>query len=56
MSDEHGKRKHRHDGPDVDHGAHTTERTTVAIQFVMGLWLVLTAALILYTLLSARVD
>lgn len=56
MSEEHKVRKHRHDGPDVAHGAHSQERTTVALQFILGLAIVITAALMLYALLSANVD
>ena len=56
MSESHPPRKHRHDGPDVVHAARSQERTTTAIQFILGVCLVLTAALMLYALLSAGVD
>jgi hypothetical protein len=56
VGESRGKRKHRHDGPDVDHGAISQEHTTVAIQFILGVAIVLTAALMLYAFLSAGVD
>ena len=56
MSEEHKVRKHRHEGPDVAHGSHSQEKTMRAIQFILGCTIVLTAALLLYALLTANVD
>ena len=43
-------RKHRHEGDDVDHGAHSTDGITKAIQFVLGAAVIGSAALVLYTM------
>ncbi len=56
MSSEQQVRKHRHDGPDVAHGAHSQERTVIAIQFILGAAIILTVALVIYALLTANVD
>lgn len=46
-------RKHRHDGPDVSHGPETTAAVTAAVQVVLGLCLVATAALIVFSAVVA---
>jgi len=43
-------KKHRHDVGEVAHGAATQERTTAAIQSLLALWVVATAALTVYAL------
>jgi hypothetical protein len=45
-------KKHRHDVGAVDHGPISTERTTRSIQIVMGLSILLTAALLVYAMLA----
>lgn len=49
-------RKHRHEGPDVAHAAHSQEKPTLVLQFILGAAIVLSAALVLYALLSSNVD
>ncbi|RMH44267.1 MAG: hypothetical protein D6689_02855 [Deltaproteobacteria bacterium] len=49
-------RKHRHDGPDVAHAAHSQARTTRALQLLLGACIVLTGALVIYAVLSANLD
>ena len=44
------RRKHRHDLGHEDHGPVVAEGTTRAIQFILGLWIVLTFALLLWAL------
>jgi len=56
VSEEQKVRKHRHEGPDVAHGAHSQEKTMRAIQLILAACIVLTAALLLYALLTANVD
>lgn len=49
------RRKHRHDLGHEDHGPKLAAGTTRAIQSLLGLWIALTAALVLYALVdSAR--
>lgn len=43
-------KKHRHDIGAVDHGPVSTESTTRAIQALLGIWIVLSAALVVYAL------
>jgi hypothetical protein len=50
------KKKHRHDVGAVDHGPTSTERTTRAIQLVMGLAILLSAALLVYALLAGWLE
>ena len=45
-------KKHRHDVGAVDHGPTSTERTTKAIQVVMGTSIALTIALLIYAMLA----
>lgn len=42
-------KKHRHDIGEVDHGPHSTELVTKAIQIVLGAAVVGSAALVIYT-------
>ncbi len=49
-------RKHRHEGPDVAHGAHSQEGPVVALQFILGATIVLSIALLIYALLSSNVE
>lgn len=46
-------RKHRHDLGHEDHGAKLAAGTTRAIQALLGLWIALTAALVVYALVDA---
>jgi hypothetical protein len=49
------RRKHRHDLGQEDHGPKLAAGTTQAIQILLGLWIALTLALVLYALVdSAR--
>ena len=45
-------KKHRHDIGAVDHGPHSTERTTKSIQVVIGTSIALTIAFTIYAMLS----
>jgi len=51
VSEQQRVRKHRHDGPDIAHHAESQQRFTTAIQFVLGTSIVLSAALIIYTVM-----
>jgi len=46
-------KKHRHDLGQEDHGAKLTAGTTRAIQALMGLWIALTLAFVVYALVDA---
>jgi hypothetical protein len=46
-------RKHRHDLGHEDHGAKLAAGTTKAIQALLGLWIALTMALVVYALVDA---
>ena len=49
------RRKHRHDLGQEDHGPKLAAGTTRAIQILLGLWIALTLALVVYALVgSAR--
>lgn len=52
MSDEGPRKKHRHDLGQEDHGAKLAEGTTRAIQTLLGLWIALTLALVVYVLID----
>ena len=47
------KKKHRHDLGQEDHGPKYAARTTRGIQALLGLWLALTAILVVYALVDA---
>ena len=47
------RKKHRHDLGHEDHGAVVTTGTTKAIQALLGLWIALTLALVVYALVDA---
>jgi hypothetical protein len=47
------RKKHRHDLGHEDHGPVVTAGTTKAIQMLLGLWIVLTLALVVYALVDA---
>ena len=47
------RRKHRHDLGQEDHGPVVTVATTRAIQALLGLWIALTLALVVYALVDA---
>jgi hypothetical protein len=47
------RKKHRHDLGHEDHGPVVTTGTTKAIQMLLGLWIVLTLALVVYALVDA---
>ena len=47
------RRKHRHDLGHEDHGAKLAAGTTRAIQILLGLWIALSLALVVYTLIDA---
>jgi hypothetical protein len=47
------RKKHRHDLGQEDHGPVYAAGTTRAIQSLLGLWLALTAALVIYALVDA---
>ena len=56
MAEEHPgtqRRKHRHDLGQEDHGPVMEARTTRGIQTLLGLWIALTVALVLYALVDA---
>lgn len=46
-------RKHRHDLGHEDHGPKLAEGTTRAIQIILGLWIALTLALVVYALIDS---
>ena len=46
------RRKHRHDLGHEDHGAKLAAGTTRAIQTLLGLWVALTLALVVYVLID----
>jgi hypothetical protein len=46
------RKKHRHDLGQEDHGPVYAEGTTRGIQGLLGLWIALTAALLVYTLIQ----
>lgn len=46
------RRKHRHDLGHEDHGPKIAEKTTRGIQIILGLWIALTMALIVYVLVD----
>ena len=47
------RKKHRHDLGHEDHGPKVAAGTTRAIQALLGLWIALTLAFILYALVDA---
>ena len=47
------RKKHRHDLGHEDHGAVVTNGVTRAIQMMLGLWIALTVALVVYALVDA---
>ena len=47
------RRKHRHDLGQEDHGPKLAAGTTRAIQTLLGLWIALTLALVVYALVDA---
>jgi hypothetical protein len=47
------RKKHRHDLGHEDHGPKLAAKTTRAIQTLLGLWIVLTLALVVYALVDA---
>ncbi|MBA3821013.1 MAG: hypothetical protein H0X17_19160 [Deltaproteobacteria bacterium] len=47
------RRKHRHDLGHEDHGPVVATGTTRAIQILLGLWIALTLALVVYSLVDA---
>jgi hypothetical protein len=47
------RHKHRHDLGQEDHGPKLAARTTHAIQALLGLWIALTFALVVYALVDA---
>jgi hypothetical protein len=48
-----GRKKHRHDLGQEDHGPVIAQGTTRAIQVVLGLWITVTFALVLWALVEA---
>jgi hypothetical protein len=46
------RHKHRHDLGQEDHGPKLAARTTHAIQALLGLWIALTLALVVYALVG----
>lgn len=46
------RRKHRHDLGHEDHGPKVAVGTTKAIQIILGMWIALTLALVLYALVD----
>lgn len=46
------RRKHRHDLGHEDHGAKLAAGTTRAIQILLGLWVALSLALVVYVLID----
>jgi hypothetical protein len=53
MSDETPRKKHRHDLGQEDHGPKLAAKTTRGIQTLLGLWIALTLALVVYALVDA---
>jgi hypothetical protein len=47
------RRKHRHDLGQEDHGPKIAEGTTRAIQGLLGLWIALTMAFVVYALVDS---
>jgi hypothetical protein len=47
------RRKHRHDLGHEDHGAKLAAGTTRAIQGLLGLWIALTLAFVVYAMVDA---
>jgi len=47
------RRNHRHDLGHEDHGPKLAAGTTRAIQILLGLWIALSLALVVYTLIDA---
>jgi hypothetical protein len=46
------RKKHRHDLGQEDHGPKVAAGTTKAIQIILGLWIALTLALVVYVLVD----
>lgn len=46
------RKKHRHDLGHEDHGPKVAEGTTKAIQIILGLWIALTLAMVVYVLVD----
>lgn len=46
------RKKHRHDLGHEDHGPKVAAGTTKAIQMILGLWIALTLALVVYVLVD----
>lgn len=46
------RKKHRHDLGHEDHGAKLAAGTTKALQMILGLWIALTFALVVYVLVD----
>lgn len=44
------QKRHRHDGGDVPHGTDAHEGITRAIQYLLGMWIVGSAAVVIYAL------
>ena len=53
MSDDGERKKHRHDLGQEDHGPKYATRTTRGIQALLGLWIALTLAFVVYALVEA---
>jgi hypothetical protein len=49
------RRKHRHDLGHEDHGPKLAARTTRGIQTLLGLWIALTLALVVYAMIDSSV-
>ena len=47
------RKKHRHDLGHEDHGPKLAARTTRGIQTILGLWIALTLAVVVYALVDA---
>lgn len=47
------RKKHRHDLGHEDHGAKLAAGTTKTLQMILGLWIALTFALVVYVLVDA---
>lgn len=47
------RKKHRHDLGQEDHGPKLAAKTTRGIQTLLGLWIALTLALVVYALVDA---
>jgi len=46
------RKKHRHDLGQEDHGPKLAAKTTRGIQTILGLWIALTLALVVYALID----